>query len=132
MEVLIVDDDIFLRLDLSDRLRRRGFSVFRVSDADQAIGIMEKHPSIAAVFSDLQMPGSMDGLALLHEVSRRWPGRRLILISGLNSPSEHDMPPNTLFFSKPLSRLSLDRVIQGWPDFPPTHNLAPPKPPAAM
>ena len=63
MEVLIVDDDIFLRLDLSDRLSRRGFSVFRASDADQAIGIMEKHPSIAAVFSDLQMPGSMDGLA---------------------------------------------------------------------
>ena len=72
-EVLIVDDDVFLRLDLSDRLRQRGFLVFRAADAAQAIKTMEKHPSIEAVFSDLQISGSMDGLALLREITRRWP-----------------------------------------------------------
>ena len=73
-EVLIVDDDVFLRLDLSDRLRQRGFLVLgKDADTAQAIKTMEKHPSIEAVFSDLQISGSMDGLALLREITRRWP-----------------------------------------------------------
>jgi CheY-like chemotaxis protein len=92
-ELLIVDDDPFLRIDMSDRLRRRGFSVFRAGDAEQAIRIMERHPSIAAVFCDLQMLGSMNGLELLREISRRWPGRRLALISGWSSPSMHGTNP---------------------------------------
>ena len=116
-EVLIVDDDVFLRLDLSDRLRQRGFLVFRAADAAQAIKTMEKHPSIEAVFSDLQISGSMDGLALLREITRRWPGRRLVLISGWSSPSQQEMPPGTQFLSKPITRTSLDRALQVFRDF---------------
>ena len=74
IEVLVVDDDLFLRLDMSDRLRRRGFSVFRASNAEQAIKIMAKRPSIATVLSDLELPGPMGGLELLHVISQRWPG----------------------------------------------------------
>ena len=111
-EILVVDDDLFFRLDLSDRLTRRGFAVFRAANPDQAISIMEKHPSISAIFSDLQMPGYMDGLALLREIGRRWPGRHLVLISGLNSPSQQEMPPGTRFLSKPVTPISLDRTLQ--------------------
>ena len=107
-----MDDDVFLRLDLSDRLRQRGFVVFRAADAAQAINTMEKHPSIAAVFSDLQIPGSMDGLVLLREIARRWPGRRLVLVSGWSFPSQQEMPPGTQFLSKPITRTSLDRALQ--------------------
>ena len=114
-EVLIADDDVFLRLDLADRLRRRGFAVFRASDADHALKIIEKHPSIAVVFTDLQMPGSMDGLELLHEVARRWPGKRLVLFSGYGHPSSYDMPPGTQFLSKPVSRANLEQVLQNLP-----------------
>ena len=112
IEVLVVDDDLFLRLDMSDRLRRRGFSVFRASNAEQAIKVMEKRPSIATVLSDLELPGPMGGLELLHVISQRWPGRRLLLISGYSAPSEHDMPPGTRFLSKPVTRARLDGALQ--------------------
>jgi two-component system, response regulator PdtaR len=111
-ELLIVDDDPLLRIDMSDRLRRRGFSVFRAGNADQAIRIMERHPSIAAVLCDLQMPGSMNGLELLREVFRRWPGRRLALISGWSSPSMHEMPPGAQYLRKPVGRADLDGVLR--------------------
>ena len=112
IEVLVVDDDLFLRLDMSDRLRRRGFSVFRASNAEQAIKVMEKRPSIATVLSDLELPGPMGGLELLHVISQRWPGRRLLLISGYSAPSEHDMPSGTRFLSKPVTPARLDGALQ--------------------
>jgi DNA-binding NtrC family response regulator len=112
-ELLVVDDDPIIRLDLADRLQRRGFAVFRAGNADQAIKIIEGHPSIRAVISDMQLPGSISGLELLHEVARRWPGRRLILISGWGSPPAEEMPPDTWFLLKPASRASLDQALEG-------------------
>lgn len=112
IELLVVDDDLFLRLDISDRLRRRGFSVFRAGDADQAIKIMERHPSIAGVLSDLQLPGSMDGRELLHVISQRWPGRRLVLISGYSAPPHRQMPSGAQFLSKPVTRALLDGALE--------------------
>ena len=111
-ELLIVDDDPMLRMDLADRLRRRGFAVLRASNADQAIRLMESHPSVRAVLSDMVMPGSMNGLELLHVIARRWPGCRLILISGMSSPCADHMPPHTQFLLKPASRAFLDKALQ--------------------
>ena len=113
VEVLIVDDDVMLRLDMSDRLERRGFAVLRAKDADQAVRIMEKHPGIRAVLCDQQMPGSMNGSELLQEISRRWPGRRLVLISGWSCPNDDELPPGTQFILKPASRRSLDFALEG-------------------
>jgi len=112
-ELLLVDDDPLLRLDMADRLHRRGFTVRRARQGDQALRIMEKHPAVRAVFSDLQMPGAINGLELLRLISKRWPGRRLILISGWSSPRSSEMPPGALFLLKPVSRTSLDRVLEG-------------------
>ena len=85
---------------------------FGPATAEQAIKIMEKRPSIATVLSDLELPGPMGGLELLHVISQRWPGRRLLLISGYSCPSEHDMPPGTRFLSKPVTRARLDGALQ--------------------
>ena len=85
IELLVVDDDPILRIDLADRLRRRGFKVFRAANATKP----EDHGALSndpAVLSDLEMPGSMDGLELLHEIFRRWPDRGSILISGWSAP----------------------------------------------
>ena len=113
VEVLVVDDDILLRLDMSDQLQRRGFAVLRARDADQAIRIMETHPGARAVLCDQQMPGSMKGPELLHVISNRWPGRRLVLVTGYNSPRAEELPPGTQFLSKPVSRRSLDLALEG-------------------
>jgi DNA-binding NtrC family response regulator len=112
IELLVVDDEPITRLDLSDRLRRRGFKVFRAANAGQAIRIMDTHPAIQAVMTDLQMPGPMNGLELLHEVYRRWPGRGLILVSGWSAPATDEMPPATQYLLKPVNRISLDRALQ--------------------
>ena len=107
VEVLIVDDD------LMPRLERRGFAVLRAKDADQAIRIMEMHPGIRAVLCDQQMPGSMEGSELLQEISCRWPGRRLVLVSGWSSLNDDEVPPDTQFILKPVSRRSLDFALEG-------------------
>ena len=74
--------------------------------------MMEKHPSIATVLSDVRMPGPMDGLELLHVISQRWPGRRLILISGYNFPPDRELPPGAQFLLKPVTRAGLDRALE--------------------
>jgi two-component system, response regulator PdtaR len=114
VDVLLVDDDPILRLDMADRLRCRGYRVLRVGSAQQAISIMEKHPSVQAVFSDLEMPG-MSGLELLHLISGRWPGRRLVLISGWSAPSQHDMPAGAQYAQKPVSDTTLDSMLSELP-----------------
>jgi CheY-like chemotaxis protein len=71
-------------------------------DADQAVAILESRSDIALIFTDIQMPGSIDGLGLAHSVHRRWPPIKIILVSGQLKLSTSDIPPNSRFFGKPL------------------------------
>jgi CheY-like chemotaxis protein len=62
--VLVVDDEVLVRLDVADQLRDVGYEVLEASNADQAIEILNITPSIRLLFTDIDMPGSMDGLKL--------------------------------------------------------------------
>ena len=71
--VLVVEDDAIVRFDLAQTLEAAGYKTFEAADATQAIAILEANSEIRVVFTDIQMPGSMDGLALSHYVRKRWP-----------------------------------------------------------
>ena len=100
--VLVVEDEILLRMRAVDMVEDAGYTSVEAVDADQAVAILESRSDIALIFTDIQMPGSMDGLGLAHSVHKRWPPIKIILVSGQLKLSESDIPPNSRFFGKPL------------------------------
>jgi two-component system, response regulator PdtaR len=99
--VLVVEDDFLIRMNAADTVRDFGFDVAEAADADEAIKALEDNPDIAVVFTDIQMPGSMDGLRLASVVRNRWPPVALLVTSGQVSPHVSDLPAGVHFLPKP-------------------------------
>ena len=100
--VLIVEDEMLLRMRAADMVEDAGYTSVEAVDADAAFAILESRSDIALLFTDIQMPGSMDGLKLAHAVHQRWPPIKIILVSGQSRLANIDIPPNSRFFGKPL------------------------------
>jgi two-component sensor histidine kinase len=100
--VLVVEDEMVLRLRAVDIVEDAGFTAIEAANADQALSILESRSDISLLFSDIQMPGSMDGLKLAHAVHDRWPSIKIILVSGQVKLSDADKPADSRFFGKPL------------------------------
>jgi CheY-like chemotaxis protein len=99
--VLIVEDEALIRMIAADIVADAGFAVVEAWNPDEAVRILESRTDIQAVFTDINMPGSMDGLALAHAIRGRWPPIHLIVTSGLNIPNEEKLPANARFIPKP-------------------------------
>src|SRR3954466_988250 len=85
--VLVVEDEIFLRYVTAEYLEDCGFSVLQAANADEAVGLLQRNRDVGAVFSDIQMPGSMNGLGLAHWISETLPGVKVLLTSGQVLPA---------------------------------------------
>ena len=100
--VLVVEDEMVLRMRAVDIVEDAGFTAVEAVNADEALSILESRSDISLLFSDIQMPGSMDGLKLAHAVHDRWPSIKIILVSGQVKLSDADKPADSRFFGKPL------------------------------
>ena len=100
--VLVVEDEMLLRMRAVDMVEDAGYTPIEAVDADDALAILQSRSDIALLFTDIQMPGSMNGLELAHTVHRRWPPIKIILASGQLSLSCSDIPQHSRFFGKPL------------------------------
>jgi CheY-like chemotaxis protein len=100
--VLVVEDEMLLRMSAVDMVEDAGFTPVEAVDADEAIAILESRSDIALLFTDIQMPGTMDGLKLARTVRERWPPIKIILVSGQSKPPNIDIPADSRFFGKPL------------------------------
>lgn len=100
--VLVVEDEMILRMRAVDIVEDAGFCPVEAVNADEAISILESRSDISLLFTDIQMPGSIDGLKLAHAVHERWPSIKIILVSGQVKLSDAERPENSLFFGKPL------------------------------
>src|SRR3954470_18267076 len=100
--VLVVEDEIVLRMRAVDMVEDAGFTAVEAVNADEALAILESRSDISLLFSDIQMPGTMDGLKLAHAVHDRWPSIKIILVSGQVKLSDEDKPADSRFFGKPL------------------------------
>jgi CheY-like chemotaxis protein len=109
--MLIVDDEWLLRMDLAATAREAGFNTVEASSASQALNLLESRDDIRVVFTDIRMPGPMDGLALAHVVRDRWPSTVIVICSGNSRPRQEELPSNAVFMSKPCSGPKLDKVI---------------------
>ena len=101
-KVLVVEDEMLLRMRAVDMVEDAGFTAIEAVNADEALAILESRSDISLLFSDIQMPGSIDGLKLAHAVHDRWPSIKIILVSGLVKVSDEDKPTDSRFFGKPL------------------------------
>ncbi|MEO6360013.1 MAG: HWE histidine kinase domain-containing protein [Sphingomicrobium sp.] len=100
--VLVVEDDMVLRMRAVDVVEDAGFVPIEAVSADEAIQILESRDDISLLFTDIQMPGSMDGLKLAHAAHSRWPHIKIILVSGQVAVSDGDKPADSRFFPKPF------------------------------
>jgi len=118
--VLVVEDDFLVRLTAVDVLEDAGFHVYEADGAERALSMMEERRDIGAVFTDIDMPGSIDGLELARRVGRRWPNVRVIVTSGGAQRTGLDLPTGGIFIAKPYSasrivsklRAMLEETIQ--------------------
>jgi two-component system, response regulator PdtaR len=97
--VLVVEDEVLVRMLIADKLRNVGYQVVEASDAEEALDVLAHRFDVKLVLSDIQMPGSMDGVALAHVVRSRYPAMKILLTSGHDAAineAEHDG-----FFAKP-------------------------------
>ena len=101
--VLVVEDEMVLRMRAVDIVQDAGFIPIEAVSADEAIQILESRDDISLLFTDIQMPGSMDGLMLAHAVHSRWPHIKIILVSGQILVTDADKPNDSRFFAKPLA-----------------------------
>jgi two-component system, response regulator PdtaR len=101
--VLVVEDEFLVRLDALEAIKAAGFNAYEAANADEAIAILEQNCDIRIVFTDINMPGSMDGIRLAHCVRDRWPPVKFIVTSGLLKFREAQLPDGSVFLSKPYS-----------------------------
>ncbi|WP_158814193.1 response regulator [Methylocapsa sp. S129] len=99
--VLVVEDEPFIRLDALDMIKEAGFRTYEAGGAEEAIRLLEEHADIGILFTDVNMPGSMNGLELARSVRDRWPPVKIIIASGQMTLRNEDMPRESVFFSKP-------------------------------
>jgi CheY-like chemotaxis protein len=101
--VLVVEDSTIIRMGAVDLALSAGYEVLEACDADEAIRILESRSNIDLVFTDVQMPGTMDGIKLSHYIRDRWPPVRLIVASGTAILEESSLPQGSRFFPKPYN-----------------------------
>jgi CheY-like chemotaxis protein len=110
--VLVVEDDFLSRLHAVNLVEDAGYIAVEASNADEAITILEARKDIRIVFTDIDMPGSMDGLKLAHAIRERWPPIELILTSGHFDLSHDEIPERGRFFPKPYRDQEIISALQ--------------------
>ncbi len=111
--ILIVEDDPMLRADTVSTLEDAGLSVIDRADADEALGfLLENGTDVAAVFTDINMPGHSDGVHLAEMISRHWPHIGVVVTSGGARPTR-DLPARVHFIPKPWRVEQIVAAMQG-------------------
>jgi len=110
--VLVVEDDSLLRMDAVQMIEEAGFQVLEADNADQAIALLEQRSDINVVFTDIQMPGSMDGFKLAHAIRDRWPPVKIIATSGYFLEMTSNLPEGGRFIAKPYNIERITALIR--------------------
>lgn len=105
--VLVVEDEPLLRMLAVEVVEQAGFIAIEARDADETVILLESRADITLLFTDINMPGSMDGLKLAHAVRDRWPPIKILVVSGQQRLQVSDLPSNSCFVEKPYQASAL-------------------------
>jgi DNA-binding response OmpR family regulator len=112
--VLVVEDEALVNLDIADALREEGFGVLQAYDGEEALRLLRQHPEIRVLFTDVNLPGAVDGVALATEVERRWPQIEVLVTSAQRRPDVDRLTAVASygrFVPKPYPRRAVARRI---------------------
>ncbi|GEO16583.1 response regulator [Microvirga aerophila] len=110
--VLLVEDEPLVRMTAADELEEAGFHVLEAANADVALAVLEaRSDEVQVLFTDVHMPGSMDGMALAEQVHGRWPHVRLLISSGYARPKADEIPDDGRFVPKPYRAATIASQI---------------------
>src|SRR5277367_714321 len=112
ISVLIVEDEPLIRMGAVSLIEGAGYAVYEADSARAAIRMLELHKEIRLIFTDINMPGSMDGFKLAHYVRGRWPPVKIIVTSGHVKVSEESLPSGALFIPKPYNSAVITHKIR--------------------
>ena len=110
--VLIVEDEALVRMTAVDMIEEAGFEILEAANADEAILLLEARSDIIVLFTDIEMPGSMDGLRLAQAVRGRWPPIKIIATSGRCVVRDGDLPSGGLFLPKPYNSSQISSALR--------------------
>jgi CheY-like chemotaxis protein len=110
-EVLVVEDEPLVRMVAADALADSGIMAWEAADAGEALSVLAEHPDIGLVFTDVNMPGEMDGLGLAEEVNRLRPDIGLIVTSGARTVGDEELPDSGTFLPKPYPTERLVSIV---------------------
>jgi two-component system, response regulator PdtaR len=110
--ILVVEDEVLVRMMAVSVAENNGFMALSAATADEAIKILESRSDIRLVFTDVNMPGSMDGLRLAHAVRGRWPPVELLVTSAVSAITARDLPERGRFLAKPYDVAALSEAFQ--------------------
>ena len=111
--VLVVEDHPLVRMGVLEVLVEAGFEALEAGSAVEAIGMLEARSDICLVFTDAEMPGTMDGIELVHYIRNRWPPVKLIVVSGKRAIRPGDLPAGVRFFLKPYRETTIVEEMAG-------------------
>ena len=112
IRILVVEDETFIRMDVVEMLDATGFDILEAANADEAIQMLERQSDIRLVFTDIDMPGSMNGLKLTAAVRDRWPPVRIIATSGHFKVQAGDLPADARFIAKPCQPAQIISAVR--------------------
>ncbi len=109
--VLVVEDEPVVRMVAVAIVEDGGFAVLEAGNADEAVILLESRADIRIVFTDIDMPGSMDGVALAVAVRGRWPPIEIIITSGFRYMGADELPARSVFIAKPYEANHLVEML---------------------
>lgn len=110
-EALVVEDEPMTRMVAADAISEVGVKVYEAGDAGEALHLLGEHPKVGLLFTDIELPGNMDGLVLAKEVHHVRPDVELVVTSGTHNLADSDLPDSGTFLSKPYRTERLQNIV---------------------
>lgn len=111
-KVLIIEDEMLIRMGIAADFQDSGYETVETSTANEALHILRTIPGINVVFTDINMPGDMDGLTLAHYIRQHWPHMVIIVSSGKHLPTIAALPVGARFLAKPVRQGDMTRLCK--------------------
>lgn len=112
MQILVVEDEPLIRLGLVSAIEDAGYKVVQAANADEAIRKLQMLDDVRLIVTDVDMPGTMDGIRLAHFVRQKWPPIQIVVISGKVGVKPGELPAGARFVSKPYQEPALINLVE--------------------
>ncbi len=110
--VLVVEDEMLMRWHAVTIIEDAGFEVVEAANAVEALVMLEKRKDIGVIFTDIQMPGPIDGVKLAHMVRTRWPPIKIVATSGRFKLRDYELPDGGRFLPKPYAVVQVTGLLR--------------------